>query len=76
MQHTNEVTGRLENWFPDKATKKEFIIWGNIYEDNDGRWADGYFIHTSGILHRKVSEGDVVQTRNSSYLLGKPKEEK
>lgn len=69
------VTGRLENWFLDKATKKEFIIWGNVYEDVHERFPDGFFIHTSGIKHRKVSEGVVVETRNSSYLLGKPREE-
>jgi len=65
------ITGRIENWSRDQCTKKEFVIVGALYEDRYGRWIDGTFIHTSGILNRACKEGDVVETRNSKYLLGK-----
>lgn len=69
-----KVTGRLENWFLERGTDKEFIIWGEVFEDVNRRFPQGKFIHTSGIKHRRCSEGDIVETRNSTYLLGKPKE--
>lgn len=66
-----KITGRIEGWFIDQVVKKEFIIWGFIYDDEDKRWVDGTHFHTSGIKNRPVKEGDVVRTRNSSYKLGK-----
>jgi len=66
------VTGRLENWLVQQVTKKEFVIWGNCHNDVHERWDEGEWIHTSGIKNRKpVKSGDVVKTRNSTYLLGK-----
>lgn len=44
---------------------------GVIEGDSLKRFPDGSIIHTSGIKNRKVSEGDIVATRNSKYLLGK-----
>jgi len=64
------VTGRLESWRIQQVTKKEFIIWGEVYEDVHQRFHDGQLIHTSGIKNKKVKEGDTVATRNSTYLLG------
>ena len=66
-----EVTGILEDWRRVQVSKKEFVIWGHVYEDIHGRFRNGAFIHTSGIKNRAVKEGDIVQTRNSTYLLGK-----
>lgn len=69
MQHT-DVTGRLENWHYDPYGRD--ILWGKIFGDKYGRWADGQLIHTSSINEcRGFKEGDIVKTLNSSYLLGK-----
>lgn len=72
----SEITGRLENWTRQQVTKKEFIIWGDCYDDVHGRFLDGDRVHTSGILNRACKEGDVVKTRNSVYLLGIKAEDK
>lgn len=66
-----EITGTIENWFQQQVTAKEFIIWGNLYEDINNRWPEAVFMHTSGIKNRECKEGDIVQTRNSVYKLGK-----
>ena len=66
-----EITGRLEHWSRHQTTNKEFIIYGHLYDDVHKRWENGYYIHTSGILNRKLAEGDIVNTKNSTYLLGK-----
>lgn len=66
-----KYTAKLNNWHCQQITKKEFIIWGLVEGDLLKRFPDGDIIHTSGIKNRKVSEGDIVATRNSKYLLGK-----
>ena len=67
-----EVTGRLENWNRSATIGGHtFLIWGDIYDDVHERWVDGTPIHTSGIVEREVKEGDIVETLNSTYLLGK-----
>ena len=68
----HETNGTIENWFIDQATKKEFIIYGCLFDDPNNRWFNGQFIHTSGIKNRKCAQGDIVETRNSKYLLGVP----
>ena len=66
------VTGRLENWKRSATIGGyTFNMWGYIYDDVHERWVDGTPIHTSGILEREVKEGDIVETQNSTYLLGK-----
>ena len=62
---------KLENWYKDQIAEEEFIIWGDIYNDKEMRFWNGQYIHTSGIKNRDVKEGDVVQTRNNQYTLGK-----
>ena len=49
-------------------------IVGNIFDDELGRFEDGYLIHTSSVKQDPSSfkEGAVVRTRNNVYLLGKP----
>ena len=67
-----KYTARLENWLLVMLTKKTAIIYGECYEDEKGRFPDGSFIHTSKVIPKKYKEGDVVETLNSTYLLGKP----
>ncbi|MGL1886294.1 MAG: hypothetical protein OCD76_07245 [Reichenbachiella sp.] len=69
----SKVTGRLEDWYRSQPAsyEDEFMIWGDCYDDIHKRFPDGMVIHTSGIKNREVKEGDVVKTRNSTYLLGK-----
>ena len=44
---------------------------GQIYGDTKGRFPDGRWIMTSKVVTRrpKVVSGNVIQTRNSRYLL-------
>lgn len=67
----SEYNARIEHWYREQVTKKEFILWGKIYEDKWERWPDGHWFHTSGIKNRELKPGDIVQTRNNRYLLGK-----
>lgn len=71
LENNKDYTAKLNNWHCQQITRKEFIIWGVIEGDSLNRFQDGDLIHTSGIKNRKVSEGDIVATRNSKYLLGK-----
>lgn len=72
-----EITGRLENWTYDKLYN---VVWGHIYDDTRGRFADGERIHTSDIPSTRHNgrdasqfvEGSIISTLNSHYLLGKP----
>ena len=68
-----KITGRLENWSYDEFFN---VIWGEIYNDANGRFVDGTNIHTSDIPGGRqltYSEGDIVKTLNSRYELGKSK---
>lgn len=66
------ATARLENWSTGWNTDDgSFCISGLIYGDTKGRFSDGELIRTSRIEAREVKEGDLVQTRNSVYQLGK-----
>jgi len=69
-----EITGRLEGWIYDADYN---VLWGFIYDDTRKRFRDGEYIHTSGIPRGKrieFKEGMIVDTLNSSYLLGNPSE--
>ena len=66
-----DITGRLENWVLDASFN---MMWGEIYDDVHNRWWNGAHIHTSTLKHpikTEHKEGDIIQTRNSTYLLGK-----
>ena len=67
------TTGRLENWMVDPLFKDhpETILWGHVFDDVRKRFVDGEWIHTSGTANRDFKEGDIVQTRNSVYILGR-----
>jgi hypothetical protein len=68
------ITTTLENWYLVKGLNN-FV--GNIHNDIRKRWPDGRIIHTSYIDDDKVKlseyeEGDIIETQNSIYKLGKP----
>jgi hypothetical protein len=65
------VTARLEGWEKDGRLP---CVWGHIYDDVHKRWRRGADIRTSRIKDIKdmeLQEGMIIQTLNSSYLLGK-----
>lgn len=69
---TVALTGRIENWYVDVYGFP--VLWGDVYEDTKGRFKDGTHIHTSQITEKQVgelTEGYVLVTLNSVYLLGK-----
>ncbi|MBU1249474.1 MAG: hypothetical protein KKB70_12290 [Proteobacteria bacterium] len=73
---------RLENWWfkakPASKTLepgKEGVLFGNIVDDDAGRFPDGHFIRTSLITDFDPM-AETVQTRNTVYTLGKPLKQK
>ena len=69
---SEEHNGVIENWVPYFGVAIE----GLIYGDTKGRFYDGQLIHTSYVLLKaedflKLKEGDIIETRNSTYKLGK-----
>ena len=69
------ITGRIENWVYDEY---RVIIIGDLYDDINTRWDEGQLIRTSRLLPMSLQssspkEGAVVNTLNSTYLLGKEK---
>ena len=69
------ITGRIENWVYDEY---RVIIIGDLYDDINTRWDEGQLIRTSRLLPMSLQssspkEGGVVNTLNSTYLLGKRK---
>lgn len=67
------LVGTLDCWYTEQVTKKEVIFWGTLDHDKLRRFPDNSFIHTSGVqLRNKPRQGDVIETRNNLYLLGKP----
>ena len=46
---------RLENWFIETCDNKE-VLYGNIYEDEKGRFPEGAFVHTSYIIDINFEE--------------------
>lgn len=71
-----KVTGRLENWVCRIHTPTgEGVYFGYVYDDTEKRFPDGAFIHTSGTFDIMGDKGDIIKTRNSTYLLGERKDE-
>ena len=62
------VKGLLENWYPFG-----YVMVGEIHDDKDKRFDDGTTIRTSTVQGdmTNLKEGDVIETLNSTYLLGK-----
>lgn len=72
-----DITGHIDSWLVDQASKNEYVIMGFIRDDVYDRWPDGTFFHTSGIANKShpvhaLKPGSVVKTRNSTYVLGEP----
>ncbi len=62
------ITGRIESWL-----YMDNCMHGRLYNDFKNRWDDDTHFRTSFVVTRSpYKEGDVVQTLNSSYKLGKP----
>lgn len=67
------VIGTLDGWATQQVSKKEVVFWGYLDHDALGRFRPGAYIHTSGVrLKGTPKEGDVIETRNNRYKLGKP----
>jgi hypothetical protein len=69
-----KVTGRLENWEVWPLSGGSLMLWGHIHEDERKRFPDGKQIHTSFVTDFDETTR-VVTTRNSTYLLGKVRED-
>lgn len=65
----DNVTARLENWGGLWNN-----LYGEIYDDIRCRWKDGQHVQVSrtDVAVDEMKEGDIIKTRNSTYLLGKP----
>lgn len=66
----NKYDAVLSNWKRFQVSGKEFVLCGIVENDNKDRFNDLAVIKTSPIKNRPVKQGDIVQTRNSKYLLG------
>lgn len=64
-----KYTARLEVWSYDPVWK---CFWGWVFDDVHKRWANNTYIHTSHCPIPNAKKGDVIQTRNNTYLLGEP----
>lgn len=62
---------RLENWSAQKFGET-LLVWGEIFDDEKGRFPDGYKIRTSQVLD--LSPGWAT-TMNTLYELGEPESE-
>ena len=69
---TKLLTGTLVDWYTDPMGRD--ILWGWIEGDAKGRFDHTTRVHTSSIPDFRTDyvEGDVIETMNSVYLLGKP----
>ncbi|QNH71475.1 hypothetical protein PP938_gp022 [Rhizobium phage AF3] len=66
-----EATARLENWGIVDGKKKLF---GNVHADTKARFEDGQYVQITPIDVdlEDLTVGQVVETKNSTYLLGEP----
>jgi hypothetical protein len=66
--------GTLQNWGIIDLFGGYMLVMGNIFGDTTDRWEDGKLIRTSQVV--KIDyENNKLETLNSFYDLGKPKEE-
>lgn len=61
---------RLEQW-REKLVPSGVVIYGQVYEDEIGRFHDGQWIRTSPVQGYSV-DGNRVMTLNTEYTLGEP----
>lgn len=70
---------RLEEWSIGVDDSNPFLapelrsirLFGEIYDDEKGRFPDGSSISTSSIQELNIKE-NYAMTRNTKYILGKP----
>lgn len=60
----------LEDWSPMR-TGDYTILRGEIKGDEKARFRDGDYIRTSAVVEGELCEGNIIETRNTKYLLGK-----
>ena len=61
--------GRIENWKHTEFWNGAMVVIGNVYNDPNERWVEGYYIHTSEVI--KIDYDNMeVETLNSVYSLG------
>lgn len=75
----SQITGTLENWYVEDTLGNEYLLHGYLYGGLRNRWENGSPVRTSGVSEDKhpmadLKEGDIVETRNSTYLLGAARE--
>lgn len=70
---TKEYDARLEDWTEYEVGDRSANLRGTIMGDSKGRFFDGEIVNTSSYPMPTTphKEGDIVQTRNTKYLLGK-----
>lgn len=61
------ITGELRNWRKQVCRDGRYVYWGNIYGDMRDRFPDGYFVHTSAIVHE--DENLVITKNGNAYRL-------
>ena len=66
----HEYDAILEDWGPLRSGDST-VLRGEVRGDDKGRFKDGDFIRTSAVLDGWLHEGNIIQTRNTRYLLGK-----
>jgi len=70
-----DINGLLDDWRVEIASDGYAVLVGKITGDTKGRFTDGTVMHTSRITTSDpIREGAVVQTLNSKYKLGKPRD--
>lgn len=65
----DQVTGLLDEWHFDGSSR----LIGRLYGDTKGRFQDGTEVKTSTVTAGIAQKGQVIETRNSRYMLGNPR---
>ncbi len=73
---------RIEKWSIGSAYFNPYqapelqkkYLYGEIYDDEKGRFENGTYISTSSIQELDL-ENNVAETKNTTYILGKPSED-
>ena len=58
----------LKNWRIEQLDNGRVVVYGQIYNDVRGRFADGTLVRTSAVLKADFVRG-VIKTKNSTYRL-------
>lgn len=66
-----EYDAELREWFLHQVSE-ETLVFGRVFLDKKGRWADGRAIATSAVLAGQAKEGAIIRTQDGGYLLSGP----